>query len=101
MFPGNSIKALLFFLKSTPRKGESSSDMGENEIPYQESEDEGFVKINYNECAECLEDYTETSDKRDWIQCARTGNMKLVPSSSTNVQFLGELEFNLKEKRDV
>lgn len=73
--PSNSKKAL-FKKKSTSRKGESSSDddTGEDEIPYQESDDEDFVKINENECTECLEEYTETSEKCDWIKCIVCNN---------------------------
>lgn len=39
--------------------------MGEDEIPWQESDDEDFMKINDNECTEYLEEYTETSEKCD------------------------------------
>lgn len=67
-------KKILFSLKKKShfKKDLSSSDEEINEdIPYQESDEEDMMEMtkNKDECSECLEEYSQTSESCDWIQC--------------------------------
>lgn len=65
----------------TSRNWESSSGLSKDEIPHPKSDEEDFVKINDNECKECLEEYIETSDKCDYIKCTVCNKLHVTYSS--------------------
>lgn len=67
-------KKILFSLKKKAhfKKDLSSSDDEiDEDIPYQESDEEDIMetKKNKDECSECLEEYSQTSESCDWIKC--------------------------------